>query len=193
MRDRRALTSREYGGRLGRRRRAIRRSELAQGRKSPDDVPGGLILDLEKLVQPAILDAEQGCFRGIFERPRVRAGGQMRRRPQVRYASRRGSGSSGRAKKSFIVISKNRRCGWCRSASPERRWDPLLQRSIRGAARPGRPALVRLTRPTIVRPPDRIPVRGGVAEWLKALAWKACIRETVSRVRIPLPPPRLRI
>src|ERR1700691_5748644 len=31
---------------------------------------------------------------------------------------------------------------------------------------------------------------GGVAEWLKALAWKACIRETVSWVRIPLPPPR---
>src|SRR5258707_5973058 len=30
---------------------------------------------------------------------------------------------------------------------------------------------------------------GGMAEWLKALAWKACIRETVSWVRIPLPPP----
>src|SRR5215213_4786050 len=30
---------------------------------------------------------------------------------------------------------------------------------------------------------------GGVAEWLKAHAWKACIRETVSWVRIPLPPP----
>ena len=32
-------------------------------------------------------------------------------------------------------------------------------------------------------------VSGEVAEWLKALAWKACIRETVSWVRIPLPPP----
>jgi hypothetical protein len=31
---------------------------------------------------------------------------------------------------------------------------------------------------------------GGMAEWLKAHAWKACIRETVSWVRIPLPPPR---
>jgi hypothetical protein len=32
-----------------------------------------------------------------------------------------------------------------------------------------------------------------MAEWLKAHAWKACIRETVSWVRIPLPPPgRLR-
>jgi hypothetical protein len=34
-----------------------------------------------------------------------------------------------------------------------------------------------------------LPRRGGMAEWLKALAWKACIRETVSWVRIPLPPP----
>ena len=30
---------------------------------------------------------------------------------------------------------------------------------------------------------------GGVAEWLKAHAWKVCMRETVSRVRIPPPPP----
>src|SRR3569833_2108678 len=30
---------------------------------------------------------------------------------------------------------------------------------------------------------------GEVAEWLKAHAWKACIRETVSRDRIPLSPP----
>jgi hypothetical protein len=30
-----------------------------------------------------------------------------------------------------------------------------------------------------------------VAEWLKAHAWKVCIRETVSRVRIPLSPPAL--
>src|SRR5205085_7987830 len=35
----------------------------------------------------------------------------------------------------------------------------------------------------------RAPCRGGMAEWLKAHAWKACIRETVSWVRIPLPPP----
>src|SRR5215471_15602399 len=31
-----------------------------------------------------------------------------------------------------------------------------------------------------------------MAEWLKAHAWKACIRETVSWVRIPLPPPERR-
>src|SRR5262245_55841806 len=30
---------------------------------------------------------------------------------------------------------------------------------------------------------------GGMAEWLKPHAWKACIRATVSWVRIPLPPP----
>src|SRR6185369_13765489 len=34
---------------------------------------------------------------------------------------------------------------------------------------------------------------GGMAEWLKALAWKACIRETVSWVRIPLPPPGIKL
>jgi hypothetical protein len=33
------------------------------------------------------------------------------------------------------------------------------------------------------------PGAGEMAEWLKAHAWKACIRETVSRVRIPLSPP----
>jgi hypothetical protein len=32
---------------------------------------------------------------------------------------------------------------------------------------------------------------GGVAERLKAHAWKVCMRETVSRVRIPPPPPEL--
>ena len=32
--------------------------------------------------------------------------------------------------------------------------------------------------------------RGGVAERLKAHAWKVCMRETVSRVRIPPPPPK---
>src|SRR5690348_4024588 len=39
----------------------------------------------------------------------------------------------------------------------------------------------------------RISCAGGVAEWLKAHAWKACIRETVSWVRIPLPPPSWRL
>src|SRR5882724_2902564 len=52
----------------------------------------------------------------------------------------------------------------------------------RGTARIGR--VVTRSPMTIVRA-----FSGGVAEWLKALAWKACIRETVSRVRIPPPPP----
>src|SRR5271167_4164974 len=32
---------------------------------------------------------------------------------------------------------------------------------------------------------------GEMAEWLKAHAWKACILERVSRVRIPVSPPAL--
>ena len=32
---------------------------------------------------------------------------------------------------------------------------------------------------------------GEVAEWLKAHAWKVCLRETVTRVRIPLSPPAI--
>jgi hypothetical protein len=33
--------------------------------------------------------------------------------------------------------------------------------------------------------------KGEMAEWLKALAWKACILLKVSRVRIPFSPPQL--
>src|ERR1019366_2592878 len=33
---------------------------------------------------------------------------------------------------------------------------------------------------------------GEMAEWLKAHAWKACIGETLSRVRIPVSPPDVR-
>ena len=32
---------------------------------------------------------------------------------------------------------------------------------------------------------------GEVSEWLKEHAWKACVRETVPRVRIPPSPPRI--
>jgi hypothetical protein len=34
-----------------------------------------------------------------------------------------------------------------------------------------------------------LPLSGEMAEWLKAHAWKACIGETLSRVRIPVSPP----
>jgi hypothetical protein len=38
--------------------------------------------------------------------------------------------------------------------------------------------------------PHRLgPVHGEMAEWLKAHAWNACRRATVSWVRIPLSPP----
>src|SRR5436305_10676120 len=37
--------------------------------------------------------------------------------------------------------------------------------------------------------PSREGPRGEMAEWLKAHAWKACVRETVPWVRIPLSPP----
>ena len=34
---------------------------------------------------------------------------------------------------------------------------------------------------------------GEVAEWLKAHAWKACIEETLSWVRIPFSPPLIKL
>ena len=34
---------------------------------------------------------------------------------------------------------------------------------------------------------------GGVAEWLKAHAWKACVGKNLPRVRIPPPPPVTRL
>tara|TARA_B100001094_G_scaffold293803_1_gene313945 strand:+ start:236 stop:397 length:162 start_codon:yes stop_codon:yes gene_type:complete len=39
----------------------------------------------------------------------------------------------------------------------------------------------------------QINFKGEVAEWLKAHAWKACIGEALSRVRIPLSPPKDRL
>jgi hypothetical protein len=51
-----------------------------------------------------------------------------------------------------------------------------------------RPRGGRCYRPRLRVPPGSRD--GGVAERLKAHAWKVCMRETVSRVRIPPPPPR---
>src|SRR5207245_1713520 len=59
------------------------------------------------------------------------------------------------------------------------------------------------SRPGMVSPHPRLPVSpaldlecnacgqlaGEMAEWLKAHAWKACLGETLTRVRIPLSPP----
>ncbi len=65
-----------------------------------------------------------------------------------------------------------------------------------GAASNRRPFRVEKPEPDNLAPRNefayqgpRRKAHGGVAEWLKAHAWKVCIRETVSRVRIPLPPP----
>ena len=60
------------------------------------------------------------------------------------------------------------------------------------AAQSGGAAAVRYASPgKRVRAPLWQTRYGGVAEWLKAHAWKACLRETVTWVRIPLPPPEL--
>src|ERR1700684_2311028 len=59
------------------------------------------------------------------------------------------------------------------------------------------PQAPRLARawPPVLSPSARVSDKtrdGGVAERLKAHAWKVCMRETVSRVRIPPPPPDYR-
>src|SRR5271163_3446911 len=54
------------------------------------------------------------------------------------------------------------------------------------------PLLARAARPVLCASPSLFSIEaraGGVAERSKAHAWKVCIRETVSRVRIPPPPP----
>ncbi len=38
---------------------------------------------------------------------------------------------------------------------------------------------------------DIYKLKGEMAEWLKAPAWKACILLKVSRVRIPFSPPKI--
>src|ERR1700728_2029092 len=54
------------------------------------------------------------------------------------------------------------------------------------------PLLARAARPVLCASPSLFSIEaraGGVAERSKAHAWKVCMRETVSRVRIPPPPP----
>ena len=43
----------------------------------------------------------------------------------------------------------------------------------------------------LIGPDSHEKINGEMAEWLKAHAWKACIRAIVSWVRIPLSPPKL--
>src|SRR5215203_519045 len=67
---------------------------------------------------------------------------------------------------------------------------PLLFRRKQRATSRQVPALHAFGASPLKRPRLRR-ADGGVAEWLKAHAWKVCIRATVSRVRIPLPPPAI--
>src|SRR6056297_2364401 len=75
-----------------------------------------------------------------------------------------------------------------RDAPPPRFHGGLLPRTHpRGAMIPETDAAPRpLANPAPLRLEGR---NGEVAEWSKAHAWKACRRETVSRVRIPVSPP----
>ena len=66
----------------------------------------------------------------------------------------------------------------CRSAAKSGSWPEPVRRP--------KYAALHLKKPRRDRQKD---AHGEVAEWLKAHAWKACIRETVSRVQIPLSPP----
>ena len=52
--------------------------------------------------------------------------------------------------------------------------------------RPTARKLLILKRPA---PSERSESRGEMSEWLKEHAWKACVGETLPRVRIPLSPP----
>src|SRR5271163_4902061 len=58
------------------------------------------------------------------------------------------------------------------------------------------PLLAWAARPVLCASPSLFSIEaraGGVAERSKAHAWKVCIRETVSRVRIPPPPPSFKV
>ena len=85
-----------------------------------------------------------------------------------------------------LACGRGDTCGVKSSSWAEARDDPALVRLVL-LARAARPVL------SASRAPFSIEERtGGVAERSKAHAWKVCIRETVSRVRIPPPPPRVK-
>lgn len=72
--------------------------------------------------------------------------------------------------------------GVCReSVSPAKRMNFLKKALLSGVRSDKLRAVDGLQGPLVLS--------GGVSEWLKEHAWKVCIRETVSRVRIPPPPP----
>jgi hypothetical protein len=68
-------------------------------------------------------------------------------------------------------------------AAPARSGLSSLFNWLRKTRRPRPRSLAKVAGPLQDRP------SGEMAEWLKAHAWKACVRETVPWVRIPLSPP----
>ena len=104
------------------------------------------------------------------------------------------------AKLSKIPLSENR-CPWVNEfgkfgVAHIHAGDICVFGSARpAAARPQSrhgPLLARAARPVLCASPSLFSIgarAGGVAERSKAHAWKVCMRETVSRVRIPPPPP----
>src|ERR1700745_3907549 len=83
-------------------------------------------------------------------------------------------------------LDEPRACCFDRSGAGE--GDPLVDGAHGGDFRTGPPrACMSPTR--AAKPAGATCQDGEVAEWLKAHAWKVCLRETVTRVRIPLSPP----
>src|SRR6476659_7666580 len=93
-------------------------------------------------------------------------------------------------KVSLVSLTRRLRCGGgtIHRAGPHPK--PAQGLSFRNRRHPGRSTARRCFTLEKGRACSHDMRIGQVAEWLKALAWKACIRETVSWVRIPPCPPR---
>ena len=136
-----------------------------------------------------------------------RGAAQASRRPRGRGETRsrhsRAPGShSRRFAATFLNVSTAAEGRLCRESSNPRLRSDRRDPSVPRGCHPGphgyiAPASASLL--CMIFSENRYPLfgimnlTGGMAEWLKAHAWKACIRETVSWVRIPLPPPTNKI
>ncbi len=126
------------------------------------------------------------CRNGIRRRPDAAAGellgragrlGPGRRELRRGLRPRRHAALRGEIGRPQPFGAQRPRARLMSSPTPRRRVFPSRQNSLADAlANPGTGCI----RPLY---------RGGVAEWSKAHAWKVCRRGTVSRVRIPVPPP----
>ena len=105
--------------------------------------------------------------------------------PDLRYKRKAGGGlCAARAGISFMGAAGNRLCPphYPRGATRPRRERPRPVARSLAACGDGAPFMVNSRRRTDF---------GEMAEWLKAHAWKACLGETLTWVRIPLSPPRI--